>query len=154
MSDKVIEKKIKEVVAWNPPVEWVREVIQDAGTTIGSVHFNKRSDGELRKMCYRLHVKRPSVAIAPKGLTQICSCCGKAAGKCSIGPYTYEVKKSKRSKRKVDLANDQITVLDANKVVRDKEGKVIGRGAWRTVPLEKVVRISNKGTTYTIIRNR
>jgi hypothetical protein len=56
------------VLAWNPPVEWVKETIERAGTTIGSVHFLKRENGELRKMSYRLHVRKPSVAKAPKGI--------------------------------------------------------------------------------------
>jgi len=142
----------KEVIAWNPPVDWVREAIENAGTTIGSVHFNKRKGGELRKMCYRLHVKNPSVAAAPKGMQQICKVCGKSSKDCNQGPYIMR-SGTKKSKKSIDAANDQITVLDANKVVRDKDGNKIGRGAWRTVPLEKVVRISNKGTTYIINRS-
>ena len=76
MSKTQIEK---EVIAWNPPIDWVKEAIEMAGNTIGSVHFNKRSGKkELRKMCYRLHVNNPSVAATPKG---------QKAGKCSTGPY-------------------------------------------------------------------
>ena len=120
------EKMSKEVIAWNPPVEWVKEQIENAGTTIGSVHFNKRKSGDLRKMSYRLHVTNPSTAKTPSG--------------------------KKGKKKDIDQKNRQMTVLDANKVVRDKEGKVIGRGAWRTVPLENVVRISNKGVVYEIKR--
>jgi len=145
---------MSEVIAWNPPTDWVKEKIEEAGTTIGSVHFNKRKGGELRKMSYRLHVTKPSVASAPKGMKteEICTFCGetKASGKCG-GPFEQRlVKSTRKSKKDIDAANTQMTVLDANKVVRDKNGKVVGRGAWRTVPLEKVVRIKNKGTEYLI----
>jgi hypothetical protein len=134
-------KEKKEIIAWNPPVEWIRDAIEQAGTTIGSVHFNKRSSGKLRKMSYRLHVTNPSTAQKPKEIKRKCFRC---VSFCSI-PI-------KRSKKIIDSDNDQITVLDANKVVRDGNGNVIGRGAWRTIPLENVTRISNRGTTYTINR--
>ena len=48
-----------------------------------------------------------------------------------------------------DLENGQMTVFDVNKVVR-KDGEVIGRGAWRTVPLENVVRICVNQKVYSI----
>jgi len=60
----------KEVIGWNQPIKWIRDKIELAGTTIGSVHFKKRSDGKLRKLSYRLHVKHPSIASMPKGLTE------------------------------------------------------------------------------------
>lgn len=137
---------MQTVIAYNPPVAWVKARIEDAGNTIGSVHFNKRSDNTLRKLSYRLHVKKPSVASVPKGL-------GTAVDS-SMAPATVSTdgatKKLFWDKKRIDEANSQMTVLDANKVVRDAEGKKIGRGAWRTVPLEKVVLIKNKGTTYEI----
>lgn len=179
-------------VAWNPPVEWVKEQIEKAGTTIGSVHFTKRENGELRKMSYRLHVKAPSVAKAPKGISKdssvdtiqtikktetytvdVCTKCGlektgalntSAVRTCNTGPFRTETKtrtidativvpaKPKLDKKRVDKANDQITVLDANKVVRDDQGNIIGRGAWRTIPLENVVRIKAKGEEIVINR--
>ena len=155
-------EKAVEVVAWNPPVNWVRDKILEAGTTIGSVHFNKRGGGELRKMSYRLHVTNPTVAAVPKSkmatkiekvTKKVCSICGNYD--CKIGPFKtitvdVPVAVKKVDKKEIDTRNNQITVLDANKVVRDKDGKVIGRGAWRTIPLENVVRIRNKGTTYII----
>jgi len=45
-----------------------------------------------------------------------------------------------------------MTVFDVNKVVRDDSGTIIGRGAWRTIPLERVERICNKGVLYIINR--
>lgn len=147
----------------------IRELIERAGTTIGSVHFKKRKGGELRKMSYRLHVTNPSVASKPKGLTaqaaqasdsaMVCKQCGKPqgtkTGECSVGPFVAQTTapaktaSPKKSKKDIDIKNDQITVLDANKVVW-KDGEIVGRGAWRTIPLENVVRVANKGKTYII----
>ena len=147
----------KEVTIHNPSVDWVKEVIEDAGTTLGSVHFKKRSNGEYRKMSYRLHVKNPSVADAPKGTKveapkRICRVCGKSD--CNTGPFNVDVAPVKKTDRRdINEKNNQITVLDANKVVRNIAGAVIGRGAWRTVPLENVVRIANRGTKYNIVRD-
>ena len=132
--DKRTERTVE---AFNPPIDWIRTKIEEAGNLIGSVHFYKREDNTLRKMSYRLHVRKPSVAKAPK-----------------VKDNTISTQVNSSVNRKtIDKKNNQMTVLDANKVVKDKEGKVIGRGAWRTVPLDKVVRISNKGTTYIIHRS-
>ncbi len=107
-------------------IKKVRSLMESAGSKIAAVHFRKRSDGELRTMSYRLHVKKPSTAPAPKG------------------------NKGAATKIK-DKDNLQMTVLDVNKVVRDKEGNIIGRGAYRTVPLENVERISVGGEVYQIL---
>jgi hypothetical protein len=124
MEVKCKEKEVThEVLAWNPPMSWVRETIEKAGTTIGSVHFRKRSDGKLRKMSYRLHCSNPSVAKKPSGNT---------------------------CRQTIDHLNDMMTVFDCNKVIYDKEGDKIGRGAYRTIPLERVTRICNKGVVYKI----
>ena len=127
-----INKQVIE--AWNPPTYWIKEKIELAGNLLGSVHFYKREDNTLRKMSYRLHVRKPSIAKTPSD---------KSSG------FTA---KRKLDRKTVDSKNNQMTVLDANKVVRDAEGKIIGRGAWRTVPLDNVVRISNRGVTYIIHR--
>ena len=113
--------------AWNPPISWIRQKIELAGNLIGSVHFYKRSDNSLRKMSYRLHVKNPSTAKAPK-----------------------EKNNATKFRKDFDNKNNQMTVLDANKVIKDIDGKVIGRGAYRCIPLENVVRISNNGCLYII----
>jgi hypothetical protein len=166
-TDTVVDtaKKRNVIQAWNPPVDWVRQQIETAGTTIGSVHFKKRENGELRKMSYRLHVTNPSTAKAPKGIgapitttktVQVCSVCGKDG--CTVGPMTTKTtttpvdSKPKADKKVIDKANNQMTVLDANKVVRNESGEVIGRGAWRTIPLENVVRIVCKNNEYIINR--
>lgn len=137
-----------KVIAWNPPVKVVREWIEGAGTKIGSVHFKKREDGSLRKMSYRLHVQNPSVAKRPNTSSKrVCEVCGSSDKECKVGPFKVVPVVSKKV---IDDRNDQMTVLDTNKTVRDENGKVKGRGAWRTIPLENVVRICNNGVTYII----
>jgi len=121
------------VEAFSPPVEWIKSKIEQAGNLIGSVHFHKREDNSLRKMSYRLHVRKPSTAKAPKVKDNT----------------TVSIAMSRKN---IDKKNNQMTVLDANKVVRDSEGKIIGRGAYRTIPLDNVVRICNNGIVYNIHR--
>jgi len=106
-------------------IKKVRKLILSAGNTIGSVHFRKRSDGSRRRMCYRLHSSKPTYATKPTG---------------------------KMHKQRVakDSDNFQMTVLDCNKVVRDKKGRISGRGAWRTIPLENVERVCVRGKIYKI----
>jgi hypothetical protein len=138
----------KLVEAWNPPISWVKEKIEAAGTTIGSVHFTKRENGELRKMSYRLHVTSPSVAKAPKGIKTVCTC---GISTCQVGPFKKVP--STKDRKTINTANNQMTVLDANKVVRDEAGNIIGRGQWRTIPLENVLRIKAKGEEIIIHRS-
>jgi len=145
---------METIKAWNPPVQLVKEWIEKAGTTIGSVYFTKRSNGELRKMSYRLHVTKPSVANPPKGTIKakileesdkkICKICGSKY--CFVGPWQNDTKinSKKLDKKAINDANKLITVLDCNKVVRDETGSIKGRGAWRSVPLDSVTRIKNK----------
>jgi hypothetical protein len=108
----------------------IETLLRKAGSKIASVHFRKRGNDELRKMCYRLGVRNPSFASRPKGGTQ--------------------------SRKDVNKKNTQITVFDVNKVCRDRNGKIKYenekqlRGAWRTVPLEKVTRICVDGVVYEI----
>lgn len=155
---------------YNAKPENVRELIKSAGNTIGSVHFLKRKDGTLRKMSYRLHVKNPTVAKAPLGTQADASMSGVDTSSTDVNtgtPVTYGGLRPDGSRylvvnpgpfgrgfgpnrKDVDLANEQMTVLDANKVVRDDKGEVVGRGAWRTIPLESVVQITAKGTKYII----
>ena len=119
---RALELNGYELITDDSP-ENLRKVIESAGNQIGSVHFIKRSTGELRKMSYRLHVTNPRYAKKPMGKKVI-----------------------------DDVANTQMTVFDTNKVIKDKEtGEVIGRGAWRTIPLENVVRITAGGKTYLIL---
>ncbi|UCG94505.1 MAG: hypothetical protein JSW13_01735 [Candidatus Aerophobus sp.] len=106
-------------------VKKVRQLLKQAGNTIGSVHFVKRSDGSLRKMCYRLHTYKPTYATKPSG-------------------KNFKARQAKNADKQM------MTVLDVNKVRRDKKGRIAGRGDWRTIPLENVTRIKVKGMIYKI----
>lgn len=111
----------------------IRNMIERAEYKIGSVHFRKRKDGSLRKMCYRLHVNNPQWANVPKGKT---------------------------NRKDVNKKNNQMTVFDVNKVIREKDGTIKYhdgkqcRGAWRTIPLENVERVCAGGLTYVIDRKK
>jgi len=70
------------------------------------------------------NVKKPSCAGAPTG------------------------KKDFATKKFQDDAKNIMTVLDVNKVVYDKDGNKVGRGAWRNVPLDGVVQVTANGKTY------
>lgn len=129
-------KEKQLVVLSSPSLDFVKAILLEAGNNIGSVHFIKRSDGKLRKMTYRLHCVHPSVASIP-------------------GSGKNKDKKGKKilDRKVVNLKNDQLTVLDTNKVVRNSSGEIIGRGSWRTIPLEGVVRVAHKGIIYLIDRD-
>jgi hypothetical protein len=120
----------KTVALTNAKPAEIEALLRKAGSKIASVHFKKRSNNELRKMCYRLGVTNPSAASRPKG--------GNA------------------SRKTVNKKNKQITVFDVNKVCRDRQGNIKYengkqlRGAWRTVPLEKVTRVCVDGVVYEI----
>jgi len=118
---------MKEVQIKSTParVKKVREILYSVGNRIGAVHFKRRKDGTLRKMCYRLHTTNPSYAVKPNG------------------------KRFKQNKEK-DTENLQMTVFDVNKVVRDKKGRICGRGAWRCIPLENVIRVKVNGEIFRI----
>ena len=119
-----------KVVLTNVGTEEIEQVIRLAGNKFGSVQFIKRTDNKLRKMCYRLHVKNPTFAIAPKGNT---------------------------NRKGVNKRNTQMTVFNTNKVHRDKNGNIEydetgkqQRGAWRTIPLENVKRVFADGVEYIV----
>ena len=76
-------------------------------------------------MSYRLHVRNPKHARAPQG---------------------------HGNRRDQDLSTDTITVYSTNDVIRDREGNVIGRGAYKRIPLDGVVRIVANGKVYEIQR--
>ena len=122
---------INVVEAWNPPVDWIKQKIEQAGNLIGSVHFYKRSDNSLRKMSYRLHVKKPSIAKAPKQKNET----------------------SSNIRKDINNKNNQMTVFDVNKVMKNVNGRIIVRGMYRTIPLDRVIKICNNGTVYNIYKN-
>jgi len=130
----------------NVSTEDIRWLLLRTGSQIGSVWFKKRSDGSLRKMCYRLGVSNPSYANSVK--RACCKYCG--SDNCST---VIAYRKQKQDAMK---AKGLMTVFDVNKVVRDREGNIVykdghmARGAWRTIPLDGVVRICVKGFIYEI----
>jgi hypothetical protein len=118
---------MKEIVIRSLPerIRKVRSLIESVGNRIGSVHFIKRSDGKKRRMSYRLHVRKPSYARKPEG-------------KRFLKTWTK------------DSDNLQLTVFDVNKVLYNKNGKMNGRGDWRSIPLENVTRVAVNGEIYRI----
>ena len=106
-------------------VKKVRKLLMSAGHQIGAVTFRKRTTGEKRKMAYRLHVSKPTYVKAPKG------------------NKSQEIKARNEDKF-------QMIVFDVNKVLRNRLGRISGRGAYRTIPLENVERIRVNGVKYKI----
>jgi hypothetical protein len=120
-------KTSKDVVEeFESSPERVRQIMESVGSKIGNVHFIKRSTGKLRKMSYRLHVSNPKHIKAPSG---------------------------NGNRKAQDQKTDTMTVYSTNDVVRDKEGNIIGRGAYKMIPLDGVVRIVANGKVYEIQRS-
>jgi len=119
---------VREVIEFNSSPERIKAIIESAGTGIASVHFIKRSTGELRKMAYRLHVKNPSGVKAPSGK-------GDRSG---IGTSARKTR---------DISNDLITVYDVNVQEKKSDGKFV-RGGYRMIPLDAVTQITVKGNRY------
>lgn len=103
----------------------VRNLLLSAGKKIGSVHFIKKN-GKVRKMCYRVYINRAQYA------------------------PSFTSKKVK-SLLDHDAQKVSMTIFDTNKIVYNKQGKISGRGAWRSIPLTTVFRIKASGVTYKII---
>jgi hypothetical protein len=120
----------RTVAVTNIQLNEVEDILRKAGSKIASVHFRKRSNNELRKMCYRLGVTNPRFASKPKGGT--------------------------KNRNDINKKNTQMTVFDVNKVRRDRQGNIKYengkqlRGAWRTIPLENVTRVCVDGVVYVI----
>ena len=110
--------EVLEVRSLPKRIEKVKKLILSAGNTIGSVHFKKRTDGKLRKMAFRCHVKNPTYAPKPMG---------------------------EGFRKNQDDKNMLITIFDVNKVRRDKKGRICGRGDYRSISLEGVTRVRIKG---------
>jgi len=127
------EKVMKRIIAKSPPISFIRERLLMAGTKIGSVWFIK-GDGSLRKMTYRLKVTKPTYASVPKEQQgyQV-----RANGSAKV--LTFNKHKT------IAENNNLMTVFDTNKVIYDKEGNKVGRGAWRSIPLLSVKRICSNG---------
>jgi hypothetical protein len=103
-------------------VKTVRKLILSQGNQIGSVWFVKRSDGKLRKMSYRLHVTEPKYSPKPTG--------------------------KMRYRKTQDSNNNLLTVFDTNFVRYNNRSKMCGRGGYKCVPLDSVIRVKVGGTIY------
>lgn len=99
----------------------IRSLIGKLGNQIGAVTFKKRITGELRRMTFRLNVVDPTYAKTVKG---------------------------NRDTRKINEENDQITVFDCGVVNRNRKDRINGRGDWRTIPLENVMKLTVNGGKY------
>jgi hypothetical protein len=144
---------IKEVIAFNPPAIWVRQQMEKAGDKIGGVWFIKKSTNKLRKLCYRLHCKNPSAAKKPIGISLQSDKSLLPNHSVVMGVNGKATIKFKFNRKDIDERNEQITVLSTNDMTRDKEGKIIGRGAYKSIPLNRVVRIVNNGVVTNIQRD-
>jgi hypothetical protein len=132
MGSTAAKKKSPRVrhITWNTlpeRIKKVREKILSAGNTMAGVVFYKRTDDSLRHMSYRLHVQNPKYAAAPSG---------------------------NKDKWKKDRDNLQLTVLDVNSPIKDLKGNTVGRGQYRTIPLENVRQISVRGQIYFVDEGR
>jgi hypothetical protein len=105
----------------------VKKLIESVGNKIGSVHFIKRSDGSLRKMSYRIHVIKPTYEKQPDGKK-----------------FAY--------RRAIESDNHIMTVFDTNALRYSKKGKLNGRGAYRSIPLDGVVRLKVQGVIYKFVK--
>ena len=105
-------------------VATVRKLMNTAGTCIGSVSFIKRENGKLRRIAYRLHCVHPNYAPVPKG---------------------------KGKRRAINKQHNLMTVLDMNQPLYNRKGHIIGRGAWKSIPLDAVIRVKAAGTIYRFV---
>lgn len=122
---------MKEVSVFNPTVDFIREKILKAGNKIGSVYFYRRSDNKLRKICYRLH--------SYKSLKRNTECLT------SSNRASHNNRSNRSNRRQVDMANNLITVLSTNDIKRDKLGNILGRGQYKSIPLDRIIRICVNG---------
>jgi len=123
---KSIKTEADVVTVFETSPAHIRQILESVGSKIGNVHFIKRSNGALRKMSYRLHVRNPKHGKAPSG---------------------------NGNRRSDDIAKDTMTVYSTNDVVKDRDGNVTGRGAYKRIPLDGVTRIVACGKVYEIQRD-
>jgi len=140
-----IDGKNKDSVVINSPsLSTVKKVIESVGSKIGSVTFIKRTTGEIREMQYKLHVSNPKYAKTPNEKPNYKG--GFLRDK--NGRFAKNI--SKRQKE-INEENSQIVVFDVNKI-EYKNGEKI-RGAYRTIPLENVEKVSAGNIVYSFLRN-
>ncbi len=158
------EREVVKIVSTKP--ENIRHLIKELNNNIGSVSFKTRKDGKIRKMAFRLHVKKPKNAKWPfdqqdsgvvvgvdTSSTDVMGA-GVTVGNSGMIPVTKgnttvlmpsHGLATANNRKNVDMANCQITVFDVNKVNEDKT-----RGAYRTIPLENIIEMTINGTKYVI----
>lgn len=107
-------------------VRKVRKLMESVGNQFGAVWFIRRKDGKLRKMAYRLHVQHPSYEKVPTGKK-----------------FLY--------KKALDSEKNLLTVFDTNTLRYNNKKRLCGRGGFRSVPLDGVVRLKVNGEIYKII---
>ena len=118
---QVIETKSKR-----EKVRRVKKLMESVGENFGSVWFLRRKDGTLRKMAYKLHVTNPSWAPKPTGEN-----------------FLY--------KKTQDAEKNLITVFDTNFVRKNNTGRMCGRGGYKSLGLDSVVRLKVGGVIYKIV---
>lgn len=104
-------------------VRVVKGLIKSVGNQIGSVHFIARGTGKLRKMSYRLRVSKPTYEKVPSG------------------------HKNRTKKQDSNL----MTIFDVNMVRYNTRGRMNGRGGYKSIPLDSVVRLKVGGTIYKFV---
>lgn len=114
--------KVIQIKSEKARVKKVREIIRSAGNSIFAISFIKRSSGKLRKMSCRRHVVKPQ--------------------------YSRKLKENNIRK-----SNDYnlLTVFDVNCLKYNKQGKLCGRGGFKSIPLENITRIKSCGQIYKVI---
>jgi hypothetical protein len=118
---QVIETKSKR-----EKVRRVKKLMNSIGNQIGAVWFYKRSDGSLRRMAFRNHVIHPTYEKEPTG-----------------EKFLY--------KKAQDAEKDLKTVFDLNVMRYNNKGRICGRGGFRSVPMENVIRLKVGGTIYRFV---
>jgi len=118
---QVIETKSKR-----EKVRKVKSLMNSVGDNFGSVWFIRRKDGALRKMAYKLHVQHPTYAKEP-----------------TSDKFLY--------KKAMDSERDLMTVFDTNVIRYNNKNRMAGRGSYKSVPLDGVVRLQVGGVIYRFI---
>jgi hypothetical protein len=106
-------------------VNKARKLLTSVGNGFGSVWFIKRSDGSKRKLSYRIHVRKPQYVKVPSG--------------------------ENLKHKKINEKNNLITIFDCNMVRYNHKDRMCGRGGWKSIPLDGIIRIAANGEIYRII---
>ena len=114
---------VTETVRACNKVRTVKKLIQSAGNQIIGIWFKKRSNNKLKKMACRARVFSPTYENKPKG-------------------------DSGRKSR--DAEKNLVTLFDVNAIRRDKNNLINGRGCFKSIPLDGVVRVKVGGVIHKI----